>query len=77
MDCEEFLKASFPSDVYTNERMLLYSLSLANHVPSIESLKPGVLEVIEGSSNESKKWFGKSISLSLALNSEVTWTNWI
>ncbi|GAA6007763.1 hypothetical protein JCM11491_003956 [Sporobolomyces phaffii] len=30
---------------------------LANHVPSIESLKPGVLEVIEGSSNESKKWF--------------------
>ncbi|GAA6063753.1 hypothetical protein JCM10212_005711, partial [Sporobolomyces blumeae] len=31
--------------------------SLANHVPSIESLKPGVLEVIEGSSNEAKKWF--------------------
>ncbi|GAA5915103.1 hypothetical protein JCM8208_002627 [Rhodotorula glutinis] len=30
---------------------------LANHVPSIESLKPGVLEVIEGSANESKKWF--------------------
>ncbi|KAK4054614.1 delta subunit of the central stalk of mitochondrial F1F0 ATP synthase, atp16 [Microbotryomycetes sp. JL221] len=28
---------------------------LANHVPSIESLKPGVLEVIEGS--ETKKWF--------------------
>ncbi|TNY18476.1 epsilon subunit of F1F0-ATP synthase N-terminal domain-containing protein [Rhodotorula diobovata] len=30
---------------------------LANHVPSIEALKPGVLEVIEGSANESKKWF--------------------
>jgi hypothetical protein len=32
--------------------------SLANHVPSIESLKPGMLEVIEGSAAESKKWFG-------------------
>lgn len=31
--------------------------SLANHVASIESLKPGVLEVIEGN-GESKKWFG-------------------
>ncbi|BGP49221.1 delta subunit of the central stalk of mitochondrial F1F0 ATP synthase, atp16 [Rhodotorula kratochvilovae] len=31
--------------------------NLANHVPSIEALKPGVLEVIEGSANESKKWF--------------------
>ncbi|GAA5820666.1 hypothetical protein JCM3770_004957 [Rhodotorula araucariae] len=30
---------------------------LANHVPSIEALKPGVLEVIEGAANESKKWF--------------------
>lgn len=29
---------------------------LANHVPSIEALKPGVLEVIDGSDN--KKWFG-------------------
>ncbi|BGP25521.1 ATP-synthase delta chain [Rhodotorula toruloides] len=28
---------------------------LANHVPTIEALKPGVLEVVE--SNESKKWF--------------------
>jgi len=41
--------------------LLLFLSSLANHVPSIESLKPGVLEVIEGSSNESKKWFGKSL----------------
>ncbi|SCV70141.1 BQ2448_1535 [Microbotryum intermedium] len=30
---------------------------LANHVPIIEALAPGVLEVIEGSSNETKKWF--------------------
>lgn len=31
---------------------------LANHVPSIEQLKPGVLEVIENGQNEGKKWFG-------------------
>lgn len=31
--------------------------SLANHVPSVEALKPGVLEVLEGA-GESKKWFG-------------------
>lgn len=30
---------------------------LANHVPSIEPLRPGVVEVIE-SGNTSKKWFG-------------------
>lgn len=30
---------------------------LANHVPSIEPLRPGVIEVIE-SGNTSKKWFG-------------------
>ena len=29
---------------------------LANHVPSIEPLRPGVLEVLEGAG--SKKWFG-------------------
>lgn len=32
---------------------------LANHVPSIEALRPGVVEVIE-SGNASKKFFGKS-----------------
>jgi len=32
---------------------------LANHVPSIEPLRPGVVEVIE-SGNGSKKWFGRS-----------------
>jgi F0F1-type ATP synthase epsilon subunit len=31
---------------------------LANHVPSIEPLRPGVVEVID-SSNASKKWFGE------------------
>ena len=30
---------------------------LANHVPSIEALRPGMIEVIE-SGNTSKKWFG-------------------
>lgn len=30
---------------------------LANHVPTIESLRPGVVEVIETGSG-SKKWFG-------------------
>lgn len=32
---------------------------LANHVPSIEALRPGMIEVIE-SGNASKKWFGVS-----------------
>jgi F-type H+-transporting ATPase subunit delta len=32
---------------------------LANHVPSIEPLRPGVVEVIE-SGNASNKWFGTS-----------------
>ena len=30
---------------------------LANHVPSIEALRPGVVEVIEAAG--SKKWFGE------------------
>lgn len=30
---------------------------LANHVPSIEALRPGVVEVID-STNSSQKWFG-------------------
>ena len=32
---------------------------LANHVPSIEAVRPGVVEVIE-SGNTSKKFFGES-----------------
>ena len=35
---------------------------LANHVPSIEPLRPGVVEVIESGSN-SQKWFGTLSSL--------------
>jgi F-type H+-transporting ATPase subunit delta len=35
---------------------------LANHVPAIEPLKPGVIEVIE-SAGQSKKWFGASTIL--------------
>ena len=32
---------------------------LANHVPSIEALRPGVVEVIEDNGSQGKKWFGK------------------
>jgi hypothetical protein len=32
---------------------------LANHVASVEAIKPGVIEVIE-SAGSSKKWFGES-----------------
>ena len=35
---------------------------LANHVPSIEPLRPGIVEVIE-SGSASKKWFGKKKTL--------------
>ena len=34
---------------------------LANHVPSIEPLRPGLVEVVE-SAGASKKWFGESVS---------------
>lgn len=33
---------------------------LANHVASIEPLRPGVVEVIEENGAQAKKWFGKS-----------------
>ena len=33
---------------------------LANHVPSIEPLRPGLVEVIE-SAGSSKKWFGETL----------------
>ena len=32
---------------------------LANHVPLVEPLRPGVVEIIE-SGDTSKKWFGES-----------------
>jgi F-type H+-transporting ATPase subunit delta len=31
---------------------------LSHHVPVIEPLKPGMLEVIEGGGGEPKRWFG-------------------
>lgn len=46
---------------------------LANHVPSIEPLRPGVVEVID-STNNSQKWFGASlhtIGLVLVLTPEL------
>ena len=36
---------------------------LANHVASIEPLRPGVVEVIEENGQQSKKWFGMSPQL--------------
>jgi F-type H+-transporting ATPase subunit delta len=38
---------------------------LANHVPSIEPLRPGVVEVID-SASASKKWFGERIEIGTA-----------
>lgn len=32
---------------------------LANHVASIEPLRPGVVEVIEENGQQAKKWFGE------------------
>ena len=42
---------------------------LANHVPSIEPLRPGVVEVIEAG-NTSKKWFS-TCSYPIILNSKI------
>ena len=44
---------------------------LANHVPSVEPLRPGVVEVIE-SGNASKKWFGEWMYQHRILISELT-----
>ena len=43
---------------------------LANHVPTIEPLKPGVIEVIE-SAGQSKKWFGKLFKKNWRLYREI------
>ena len=32
---------------------------LANHVPSVEALRAGVVEVVEDAAQASKKWFGE------------------
>lgn len=37
---------------------------LANHVPSVEPLRSGVVEVFESGSGAAKKWFGTNLSLS-------------
>jgi len=44
---------------------------LANHVPSIEALRPGVLEVLE-TSGESKKWFTSSGFATVHPNNKLT-----
>ena len=35
---------------------------LAGHVPTIEALKPGVVEVVEGQGSQGKKWFSEYTS---------------
>lgn len=52
--------------IYSSAEVLQVNISaatgdmgiLANHVPSVEQLKPGVLEVIENGQTDAKKWFG-------------------
>ena len=52
--------------IYTSTEVVQVNLAaasgdmgvLANHVPAVEALKPGVIEVIE-SAGQSKKWFGE------------------
>lgn len=44
---------------------------LANHVPSVEPLKPGLLEVIESGNSETTKWFGKCFSRSHSSPAEM------
>lgn len=39
---------------------------LATHVPSVEALRPGVVEVIEESGGQGKKWFGELAGISNA-----------
>jgi len=54
-----------PQAIYTSTDVIQVNISgeagdlgiLANHVPSIEALRPGVVEVIEAAG--SKKWFGE------------------
>lgn len=41
---------------------------LTHHVPVIEPLKPGLLEVIEGSGGSPKRWFRASSSPALRSN---------
>ena len=62
LDLERVLQAIFTSTevVQVNLAAATGDMGiLANHVPSIEALRPGVVEVID-SSNASKKFFGMS-----------------
>ncbi|POY73942.1 hypothetical protein BMF94_2984 [Rhodotorula taiwanensis] len=60
----ETLGARVEQIIYSSQDVVQVNLAaesgdlgvLANHVPSVEALKPGVLEVLEGV-GESKKWF--------------------
>ena len=40
---------------------------LANHVPSVEALKAGIVEVIEDAGAQSKKWFSEWIPTRLRI----------
>lgn len=56
---------NFEQAIYTSTDVVQVNLAaatgdmgiLANHVPTIEPLRAGVIEVVEGSG--SKKWFGE------------------
>ncbi|WVO17030.1 hypothetical protein L204_104717 [Cryptococcus depauperatus] len=45
---------------------------LANHVPSIEALRPGVIEVIEENGQQGKKWFISSGFATVHGNNSLT-----
>ena len=70
LETERFTKAIFTSAdvVQVNVSAASGDMGiLANHVPSVEALRPGVVEVIE-SGNTSKKWFGMYPSFELSSN---------
>jgi F-type H+-transporting ATPase subunit delta len=63
------LKSLVLQSIYSSSEVVQVNLAaqsgdmgvLANHVPAIEPLKPGIIEVIE-SAGQSKKWFGGCFS---------------
>lgn len=68
MDADEIVTSFWHEQaIYTSTDVVQVNLAaatgdmgiLANHVPTIEPLRAGVIEVLEGSG--SKKWFGKSL----------------
>lgn len=63
MDCLATHQALFSSSEVTQVIIPASNGSmgiLAGHVPTIEALKPGVIEVIEGQAASGRKWFGES-----------------